>query len=179
VKGKKRKLYLDIDDTVLDTENYVKKVLGGKWSNLDSSIYLEYGNMSEYELDKIKDVFSNYYEIPYISGAEEGISELQEEFDVVFCSTYWNDYEKRSKQIWADLLGIRAILCEGYTKGNVDMSDAVFVDDGTRNLNSSNAAMKVCFFQKNNSLEIRGGTYVVYNWEGLLDILCGENREAF
>lgn len=173
----KRKLYLDIDDTVLDTENFIRMVLGGRWLDHKGLVYGEYRNMSSDELLKVYRVFNDYSSIPFIVGAEDGLRILATEYDIVFCSSYYTDVEKRSKEEWANSLGIPIILCKGFTKSNINMDEAVLVDNDTRNLNDSNASKKVCLYHKYSFDEFDGGD-VVFNWFDLVDRLCPKRNDC-
>lgn len=167
----KQKLYLDIDDTILDTENFLRDVLGGKWAIHDGLLYQQYSNMSEEDFRKVEIIFSNYPNIPFITSAPVGLKILKEEFDLVLCSSYHMDGEKESKEIWAKMWGIPLILCKGLTKDCVDMSNAVFVDDNTLNLDRSNASRKICFYKKHHFYGLNDNE-LVFNWFELIKLLC-------
>ena len=168
----KKKLFLDIDDTVLNTEKYIREVVGGTWADFDGLLYEEYESMSAEEYARVLQVISDYSKIPFIEGAEEGIMLLKMDYDLVFCSSYFLDIERDAKKVWADKLGIPVILCKGFTKCNVDMSGGYLIDDNTDNLDMVNADRKICFYKKYHCFNL-DGKEIFYNWYDLVDELCG------
>lgn len=166
----KRRLYLDIDDTVVNTNKHIKNMLGSKWQK-DGLIYCEYDNMNAIEFAKVKGVFSDYSKIPFIEGAEEGLNILRNHYDLVFCSSYYLEgIEDKAKERWAKELGIPLILCKGMSKGDIDMSGAIIVDDNPRNILRTNAGEKVLFYNED-FYESVGGV-LVFSWFALVSHLC-------
>lgn len=171
----KTKLFLDLDDTVFDTENYIKSKLGGKWVNYDGLIYTATENMSYKEKCIVKYMLTNYEDTPMMYRAKESIEILKEKFDIILCTSCSYENEKYAKYKIANKLGLPIILCSGdnWDKSKVDMSNGVFVENNTRILNKSNASRKICFYQRNNYVEELVYGDVVYNWYELLNILIG------
>lgn len=166
----KRRVYLDVDDVVVDTENHLRKVLGGKWLNYKGLVYGSYSSMTEEEMHKVASVFGDYTKIPFIEGAIEGMEILRRGYDVILCSSYSREDEKVSKKVWAEQLGLPLILCKGFTKGNINMSGAVMIDDNTKNLDRTNAEIKICFYKKYNFFSEKSGV-TVFNWNSLVTLL--------
>lgn len=169
-------LYLDLDDTVFDTENFLRKKLGGSWLQYEGLLYEAYEEMDFSELVKVLSVFKDYRKIPLVNGAKEGLNILKDYYNIIFCSSYHLDPEKKSKQMIADLMGFDLILCGGddWDKSHIDMSKGVFVDDNTRLLNKSNASKKVCFYKRFNMVEEFKDGKIVFSWAELLEELCPE-----
>ena len=167
------KLYLDVDDTLLDTEGYIKSVLGGKWLREDRLIYSCYSQMQPEEMSKVITAFSDYTKIPFKSGAKEGLEALKKNFDVVLCSSYVHNCEYEAKKVLAEKLGLPIILCGGanWDKSHINMSGSVFVDNNTRLLNLSNADKKVCFYQRGNMVQEFTDGAIVFDWFELMDEL--------
>lgn len=174
----KRKLFLDLDDTFFDTENYLRKVLGGKWLYHEGLIYEAYENMEFNELFKCLEAFMDYRRVPLKAGAREGLEEIKNIYDVIFCSSYHLEPEKKAKEDIAKVLGIPILLCGGdkWDKSHIDMSGGVFVDDNTRLLKLSNAKDKVCFYKKYNFKGKFDGC-IVFDWEELVGVLVGLENE--
>lgn len=143
-------LYLDIDDTVLQTDLYLKRVLEMEGIPLSRSDF-SYRYVGKYD-DLLEYGLSDYTKIPFISGAKGCISSLSRVYDkVVFVSCYTYEREKFAKEVWAKLIGVPLILCNG-NKHLLDMHDGVLVDDRSDTLVRSNAIFKYNFYNKWNTL---------------------------
>lgn len=169
----KKRLYLDLDDVVYNTENYIRKVLGGEWLFYDNLLYCEYDNMSYHEINSVASIFTNYNSIPLIDGASEGIEKLKSRYSIIFCSTSQSVFERIAKERIAKLWGLPIIIC-GESKSHIDMEGCIFVDNRGDHLDSSNAETKVLFYKEYCSTSSLKDTKVVYKWEELVDYLINK-----
>lgn len=162
----KQKLFLDIDDTLVDTESYLRLRLR---YILGSNVVGKYDNIYNLMLDDevangiCRKELSDYRNIPFLPFAEECISVLKSDYDIILCSNYTFDEERCAKLLLADRLGVSSSLIR-YTpnmgKAEVNMSDGILVDNDVRILANSNAKRKI---------RVRG--------YGLKDIWGGEEVE--
>lgn len=162
----KQKLFLDIDDTLVDTESYLRLrlryILGSDVVSKYDSIYNLMVN------DKIaneicRKELSDYRNIPFLPFAEECISVLKNDYSIILYSNYTFEEERSAKLLLADRLGVSSSLTQydtGMGKSRVDISDGILVDNDTKVLVNSNAKRKI---------RVRG--------YGLKDIWCGEEVE--
>lgn len=130
-----RKIYLDMDDTLVDTEVYLRKVLRANGYSCPKyeTVYTMYGLESVNHI--FKEVLSDYSAIPKKVGAEECIRVLETEYELVFLSCYSTEYEKKAKENLALQLNKDIILCEGFKgKDTVDINGGILLDDTPRNL---------------------------------------------
>ena len=170
-----KKLYVDLDDTFKDSEKFLRKILeanglecpknGSVYWRVDSSDYRPYFEM----------MFGNYRFIPNKEGAVENLKLLETEFEVIFCSSYINDFEAESKKKFADSLGKSIILCggENFDKSQVDMSDGILIDDKFEVLDASNALVKIQMYNPYNFEGISENSTLVTNWYQIVDKLMG------
>lgn len=179
-----KNLFLDLDDTYLDTDRYIRKVLKANGVSKDlwgihDDIYV-LGDNPDCK-DIIRECMSNYPVIPTREGAAQSLQILRTEYNVVFVTSCYSDYEEKSKRELFSKMGTKFIICRGG-KSHVDMSGGIFVDDHLIHLVESNAEQKIFFF---NRYEISTGRYnprttsMVMNWFELTDILMsgGEDDE--
>lgn len=144
----KKTIYLDLDDTVKDTERYIRRVLvsnGAKLASLTGrdSIYLLL-HSDLYEGKVVRECLKEWDIIPFKSCAYNVIQLLKTEYNVVFCSAYTFEEEAECKRSFARSMGCDIILCDKSCsdKSHVDMSGAIFIDDRSDILAKSNADEK-------------------------------------
>ena len=170
----KQIIYLDLDDTVKDSEKYIRRYmkLNGFPSPRSGSVYkLIYTNWGEV----VTDIFDNWDVIPFKPGALDGISLLSTEYEVVFCSGYHSEREYECKLNFASTMGKEIILCgrDQWDKSHVDMRGGIFVDDRTDILYLSNADRKFEMYNPYtfNLYDKRDCKTTVVDWFSLTDIL--------
>lgn len=178
----RKTLFLDIDDTLKDTERYIRRLMfcNGiktpsigtvyRWINTDKDLF-------------ILEVMSNYNVIPYRLGARDGINLLSTEYNIVLCSGYYYEEERRSKESFANSIGKELILCDmnkGFTKSSVDMSGGILVDDNSEILLTSNADVKFEMYNKY-VFELtaeRDERTTLVDWFSLVEILMGYSKSS-
>lgn len=165
-----QKLFLDLDDTVKDTEKYIRRILKEEFHDIPDvkSVYFlnpsvvedKYKKSAEAYWEVMREIFENYEVVPETPGATDCINILASEYDVIFCSSCCTDGEEKAKKKFADLYKRDIIICrEDYTKSGVDMSGAIQVDDSIVSLSSTNAEQKI---QILNPYLAKGLTYSQY-----------------
>lgn len=152
-----RNLYLDLDDTVLDTSSF----LGG----VDLLKYL-------------KQNIDGYSRIPYKVGALDSLRILSTKYSISFVSCYLTEDEKREKLRFARLVGVPIFLCRDYYKGSVDMSGGIFVDDDVKHLIESSASLEDSYCFGGGEYETNLGYTCVNSWSELCDILMEVSVDA-
>lgn len=176
----KEVLYLDLDDTVKDTERYIRRVLqsnGIQLAGYQGSIYYLM-NTDTLAGSLVSECLKEWEVIPFKSCAYNAIKLLQTEYNIVFCSSYTFQREAEMKRVFAKAMGCDIILCgeEHRFKDHVDMSQATFIDDRSDILLRSNAKAKFellnpYFFD---SCAERDDKTLLVDWYSLVDILMGK-----
>lgn len=143
---KKDTIYLDLDDTVKDTERYIRRVLqtnGVDTSGYVGSIY-PLVSTDTFAGSLVCECLKEWDAIPFKSCALNGLKLLKTEYNIVFCSAYTFGKEAELKEAFAKKMRCDIILCgeENRFKDNVDMSDSIFIDDRSDILIRSNAKVK-------------------------------------
>lgn len=177
--SKKVKLFLDLDDTVKDTERYIRRVLAS--NGIDScgagSIY-NYINSGTVEDSLIRECLYDWNVIPFKDCALNGIKLLQTEYDVIFCTAYTFNKEAQMKKALAKSLGCEIILCDDGNryKDKVDMSGGIFVDDRADILIRSNADIKFELYSPYyfDGYAERDDRTLIVDWYSLVDILMNK-----
>ena len=143
-----KKIYLDLDDTLLDTEAYIRFILGIRGIGVPKD--LEYGTIYTSKDKRVKDLFkvifdNDYDAVPWKMGAKECFRLLETEYEIIFVSSCSTKDEEVSKKKFADKLGKKIILCSGdkWDKSHVDMLDGIFIEDNLDVLMGTNAAVKI------------------------------------
>lgn len=152
-----RNLYLDLDDTVLDTSAF----LGG----VDLADYLKQNT-------------NGYSKIPYKVGALDSLRILSTKYSISFVSCYHTDNEKREKLRFARLVGVPIFLCRDYYKGSVDMSGGIFVDDDVKHLMECPLPLENSYCFCGGEAEANLGFTCVSSWSELCDILMEVSVDA-
>lgn len=188
----KKKLFCDLDDTYLDTEAYIRSVCRSNGLPTFKGICI-YDMMSiPMYTELIKEVMSDYTVIPTKVGAEECMKLIETEYDVIFISSYSEEYEAEAKRRLARKLKKPIILVcskdDEYgigDKSHVDMSGAVFIDDIMKHLTHSNASKRILMLNKYQSdlEEIYGGNWtandiVVSDWYAITDELMKGDEDG-
>lgn len=152
-------LYVDLDGTLLDTEDYLHKIFtanGVKYSK-NKSIVNNYKRFPEnsLELSLIKESLSDYSVIPWRVSAMDSLKLLRTEFRVVLVSGYVWEFERKAKEIFASSLGLSIILCKNADRSEIDMGNAYYIDDSILNICDSNVRRDKSYalFNKYNSAE--------------------------
>lgn len=179
----KRKLYIDLDDTFVDTEMYLRNMFNQNGFNVPESASI-YSLIDTGEYDFLfKEGMSDYILIPRMPGAEDALKILSTEYSISFVSCYSFEEEARGKKKLADALRKELILCKGR-KDHINMENAVFIDDNISHLIDSNASDedKFLFFNIYNlrDLTSAGDSYcghVVSDWYEITNILMGVTGE--
>lgn len=177
------KLFLDLDDTVKDTERYIRKVFASNGLQYDApgSIY-RYINSGTVEDSLIRECFYDWNVIPFKDCALNGIKLLQTEYDVIFCTTYTFNKEAQMKKSLAKTLGCDIILCgDGNRyKDKVDMSGGIFVDDRADILLRSNADIKFELYSPYyfDGYAERDDKTLIVDWYSLIDILMNKGIDT-
>lgn len=182
-----KKLFLDLDDTYLDTDRFIRYTLALKgvskeYWGIEDDIYTV-ANIPECK-DIIKSCMSNYHAIPLKTGAKESLKILQTEYIITFVTSAFSNYEIQSKKKLLDSMKVPYIIT-GRKKSHIDMSGGIQVDDHLGHLNQSNAKKKIFFYNKfEMNPKTATGTLekdytMVKDWFELTDILMsgGEDNE--
>ena len=176
-------LYLDLDDTVKDTERYIRKVLSSNGVCVSDS-----GSVYRFIKDDsvigsmVCECLKDWGAIPLIDGVYPILKLLQTEYNVVFCSAYVFEEEARAKKTFANSLSCEIILCgeDNKYKDKIDMSGAIFVDDRSDILIRSKADKKYEIFNPYifDKYDDRDDRTLVVDWYSLADILLGRGVES-
>lgn len=177
-----KSLIIDLDGVVFDTIRQIVKIY-----NTDHIMYKDFRIIRPEEIKtweftelhlESPEVIDSYFsaprffeDLPLIKSSKWIIKLLSKDYKIIFCSSgsYSNLQLKRR---W---LGIHFPYAEFIPvemptyqdKSNVDMSNAIFIDDVSRNLQTSNADIKICFGE-------------VYEWNKDWDgIRCKEWEEVY
>lgn len=156
-------LYIDMDNVLYDTVDAIKYMY-----DEDFRLYPEYENIPKeqlrsYEFTELKYLDSKRLDeyfcsgrffdlVPCIECAEVSICMLHTlyEFPVVLVSIGTSENIK-GKQQWVDAFNkgmgtnLEFIGIDHYDKSKIDMSGGILIDDELKNLESSNADLKICF----------------------------------
>jgi len=167
VKKDKQKIYLDFDNTIVNST----KAFCDVYNNYFVDVYPEKYGGSKADWTKVKvwnfsdqctgltdkdveDIFASepfFRYLEFYEGAKKVISKLSRQYDIRLCTmgTPMN-VSYKSKWVNTHLSSIKNhiyIVNEGekIDKTMIDMGGAIFIDDNQNNLTNSNAAVKICY----------------------------------
>lgn len=173
-------IYLDLDDTYLDTENYIRGMLELNGVKVGTaSVYSDY--VKGYAGSLYKEILSDYSCIPKKVGADECLDLLRTEFDIVFVSCYTTEEEMIAKKSFAKECETEIILCKNFDKSCVNMLDGIIFDDNPRHLIYSGVPRKNQFLMYNSYALDKEGLEdlskfegkVVFDWYEFTDSVMG------
>lgn len=147
-----RKLFIDLDDVVLDTSLSLKRIKDYIEINRDDLGISEEDNMVDVSVMFLLD---NYNRVPIKDGFLPIFDILKERYEIVFVSMYISEKEYAYKSFIARKLGvdIKLLSVSDYSdKSSIDMDGGVLIDDTLSMLTSSSATKKVLFTSKVNKL---------------------------
>lgn len=193
INRKKPKCFIDLDCTVLETVKGIcnlydldfhdkpgyKKV---NWQDINSWDFLELSLATKEIIDGYFNQQRFFDIVEMIPGAKEAIDYLNNYYDIVFVS-HGEDLNLHLKDKYisehfpyAKFIGVK--LSENHDKSCVDMSGEgnVFIDDIPRNINGSNADVRICFgkdyeWNKDFETDCEKGVFRIYDWKGVLRLL--------
>lgn len=166
------KIYLDIDGVIFHSCQAICDILNDIYNtNIQGNDIVSW-NFKEFDIDfideDIEDLFSNkrFFEIvKWIKGAFEFIRTYEDKIVIVTKGTKDNIYYKiglfETYGLNVPIVSL-PLVC---SKGVIDMTGGLLIDDCTKNLQESNAAYKIQFLEyDDNKNKIREWTK---NWKGL------------
>ena len=179
-------LYFDFDDTITDSLQNITRIVNGrygkqvKWTDIG-----EWDFGDAYPDIPLKDIIKIFEEQEFFDtlypkdGAILGLHKLTKRNDV-YIVTKANNENAKQKYRWVKnvltSMGIDVILKTvplHASKGIIDMSDGIFVDDNVDFLNETNAKHKIFFnnHRKYDKTQEWNGLQVD-NWYDLYDVMA-------
>ena len=170
-------IYLDVDGVLIHSCQAICDILNeDKGTNFTGNQVLSWNfkeicpdlTDGDIELLFADDRFFKY--VQWIKGAREFIERHENDITIVTKGTYQNIFRKMLFFNRYDMKVIIKGLPLDMSKGEIDMSDGMFIDDCTKNLIESNAKYKVQFLEYNDELNeqrewIKGfNGYKIYKW---------------
>lgn len=182
-----RVVYLDIDDTYIETEKLIKNVCKKVGYSIDERVNAYILRDNPIVRDVVKLIMSDYSKIPKRVGAEDCLAIISTEYTVKFLSSCYSEVEIYAKKKFAEEEGKEVILCEycSKTPDIIDLSNGIMIDDRVDVLLGANASEKYNMKYNYDTQEevqqfIKEGGTVCNNWYQLLDYLVeGEKDEEF
>lgn len=183
-------LYIDFDNVVFDTVDAIKYMYDEDYRLYDGYVEVPVEKVKKYEFTELtlltKEKLNEYFcsgrffdLVSCIEGAELSIAMLNQllNLPVVFVSIGTPE-NIRGKEQWVktfnEAFGIDTefIGVYGFDKSEIDMSGGILIDDELKNLNSSNADLKICFGNYDWNKEWTG--IRAENWSKVRQIISGE-----
>lgn len=172
----KLQLWLDMDDTVFDTEGYIRNKMieidGIKWADTGCCVYDLYGCMPDSLYEKcVIDTFDNYWDIPVKYGFLENIDEIRRMYDVSFITRVGvSRGEVESKKKTGSSLGIPVYCVSGGVKKSDIIKSGVQVDDRVCELVKNDSVIPILFSDGTfKNKEFSG--LAVKNWREAMKVL--------
>ena len=154
------KIVIDLDGTVLQTIRAICSLYNEDFQYYSKFKSIDWEDVKTWdfqELELAKPEYINLYfnqprffeKVRMMDNAKEVINWLSEKYEIIFCSMCYSP-NGRGKAKWVKKnFPYAKFLSVNYKdypdKSHLDLSNAVFIDDSARNLETSNAPIKVCF----------------------------------
>lgn len=171
-----KKLYIDMDGVIKNTEKYIKRVLKANRVFCPESLPLFLLKNLDGDYDSyIKSVYCNYSSVPNVEGALENIKLIQTEYSIVFFS-YVNSFEEEiGKREFAKNFNKKCVILESKQNiSSIDLSKDILVSDNVFLLSDSNANKRIQFSNSKEILLCENADYAK-DWYDLVDILMEVN----
>ena len=156
-----RRIIIDIDNTLINTIATITNLYNEDFKWYSKFQPIDWHNVKTWNFEELelasRDYINHYFNQPrffreavLMDDVLEVIGRLyQKGYEIVFCSMCYSP-NGRGKEIFLRGLFpyakfINVNMKEYPDKRHIDMSGAIFVDDDGKNLDTSNAAIKVCF----------------------------------
>ena len=156
-------LFIDLDNVVYDTVSTIKTLYDEDFCLYDDWVDIPVEKIKSYNFTELKllteERLNEYFcsgrffdALNYIEGSESSIRTLNsyKEFPVMFASigTHENikgkkDWVQGFNKVWSANAGFIGV--HSFDKSEINMSGGILIDDELKNLNSSNADIKICF----------------------------------
>lgn len=180
-------LFLDFDDTICLTSKQFVKLANKKykkeedWNNINRWDFKDlYPEITNNDIDNIFSSEDFFVDLELCENCLDTINSINNLVNI-HIATIGTDKNLKNKMKWIkENLNIdfnfNGILDTGINdKSSVDMSGAIFIDDRTDNLRSSNANIKILYKNYHNyswqQIEPNDNIYVVDSWEQIYSIL--------
>lgn len=177
------KLYVDLDDTFLNTEMYLRMVLKANDIKVEAG-KTAYDYMDDVVVKELLDmIYKDYSVIPELPGAKESLDILKCDYDIVFTSSCFSEEERDAKERYFSSKGIEYVL----VMGTYDLSS--YIKDSEKNLivNDKSVVLEnsgicpintYCLWnqrtsEKNIQEYLSSGGTVVFDWYELCDQIMG------
>ena len=180
-------LFLDFDDTICLTSKQFVKLANKKykkeedWNNINRWDFKDlYPEITNNDIDNIFSSEDFFVDLELCEKCLDSINYIKNLANI-HIATIGTDNNLKNKMKWIkENLNIdfnfNGILDTGINdKSSIDMSGAIFIDDRTDNLRSSNANIKILYKNYHNyswqQIEPNDNIYVVDSWEQICSIL--------
>ena len=159
-KLEKNKIFLDYDGCIVNTikcicslynedSQYYKNFIPINWWEVNTWDFAECNCATPEYINTYFNQQRFFDRIEYMDWAEKILDILKEDFEITIVSSGYSPNliakEKWVKEHLAYCNFIGVNLKEYKDKSHIDMSDDIFIDDSVNNLETSNAAIKICF----------------------------------
>ena len=155
------RVIIDIDNTLINTIATITKLYNEDFQWYSKFKPIDWHNVKTWNFEELelasREYINHYFNQPrffreaiFMDDALEVINRLyQKRYEIIFCSMCYSP-NGRGKEIFLRGLFpyakfINVNIKEYPDKSHIDMSGAIFVDDSGENLETSNAAIKICF----------------------------------
>lgn len=180
---RKPKLYVDVDDTYLNTELYMRNMLKVNGIHVKDGLNAYSYRDDPVAKDLLSMLFSDYSVIPKMQGADESLDILKCDCEVIFTSSCFSEEERNAKEKFLSELGNKYVLIPGQYDLSAYIEpeeDSLIVNDKALVLSSSGIINinTYCMWNARTSEKniynylLHGGT-VVFDWYELCDQIEG------
>ena len=159
-KFEKSKIFLDYDGCIVNTIKCICSLYNEDFQYYKNFIHINWWEVNTWDFAECNcatpEYINTYFnqqrffdKVEYMDWAEKILDILKEDFEITIVSSgYSPNLIAKEKWIkehlpYCNFIGVN--LKEYKDKSHIDMSDGIFIDDSANNLETSNAAIKICF----------------------------------
>ena len=159
-KFEKSKIFLDYDGCIVNTIKCICSLYNEDFQYYKNFIHINWWEVNTWDFAECNcatpEYINTYFNqqrffdrIEYMDWAEKILDILKEDFEITIVSSGYSP-NLIAKEKWVkehlpycNFIGVN--LKEYEDKSHIDMFDGIFIDDSANNLETSNAAIKICF----------------------------------
>lgn len=155
------RIIIDLDGTTFQTIRTIVNLYNDDFKYYSKFKPVDWHNVKTWDFEELElasmDYINHYFnqprffrEVVFMDDAIEVIERLhQRGYEIIFCSMCYSPNGRGKelflKGIFPYAKFINVNIKEYPDKSHIDMTNAIFIDDDGNNLETSNAAIKVCF----------------------------------
>ena len=154
------RIIIDIDNTLINTIATITNLYNDDFKWYSKFKPVDWHDVKTWDFEELelasREYINHYFnqprffrEVVFMNNAVEVIERLSQRYEIVFCSMCYSPNGRAKdaflKEVFPHAKFINVNIKDYPDKSHIDMTGAIFIDDDGKNLETSNASIKICF----------------------------------